>query len=309
MKKPNFICTVLFLGLMIFGSNVVSAQMQIPQNITFVSANGGSDANSCSRSAPCRQIQRGINTVSRGGTVIVLDSGEYSAFTITKSVNVIAEKGVSAIVRIAQGGVGAKIEDDPASPQIITIRGLTFLGRGNNSSEQGIWVVDPITSLTVEDCSITDTFRGIEVYGAGRYAFRNIKVTRSVFSGVVFISSGTVVATIEDSSFEQNGTFGVDLNGSDSSLTVRNSLAAYNPTGFGASGSSKMFVENSLATNNTYGITSSLGATVSVSNSTITHNGTGFRNYSSTFRTFGNNSFANNSVANTVGTILSVSQQ
>lgn len=294
---------------MICGSNVVSAQMLI-QNITFVSANGGSDANSCSRSAPCRQIQRGINNVLRGGTVVVLDSGEYNAFTITKSVNVIAEKGVSAIVRIAQGGAGAKIEDDPASPQIITIRGLTFLGSGNsNSNEQGIWIVAPITSLTVEDCSITDTFRGIYVLGAGRYAFKNIKVTRSVFSGVMFIASdAVVVATIEDSSFEQNGTFGVDLNGSNTTLTVRNSLATYNPTGFGASGSSKMFVENSVATNNTYGITSESGAAVSVSHSTITHNGTGFRNYSSSFRSFGNNSFANNST-NTIGTILSVSQQ
>lgn len=96
--------------------------------------------------------------------------------------------------------------------------------------------------------------------------------------------------------------------GLNTTLTVRNSLASYNPAGFAAS-NGKMFVENSVATNNTYGITSENGATVSVSNSTITFNGTGFRNYSSSFRSFGNNSFANNSFANTVGTILSVSQQ
>lgn len=143
MKKTNFICTVLFVGLMICSSNAVSAQMLI-QNITFVSANGGSDANSCSRSAPCRQIQRGINTVSRGGTVIVLDSGEYNAFTITKSVNVIAEKGVSAIVRIPQNGTGAKIEDDPAGAQIITIRGLTFF-RNRQQQQQRSGHLDRIS--------------------------------------------------------------------------------------------------------------------------------------------------------------------
>jgi hypothetical protein len=299
MKMKNMLFYSIFLVCLLLPA-AVSAQLRV----TFVTASGGSDANACSRSAPCRQIQRGLSTTTRGGTVVVLDSGEYEPFTITQSVSVVAEKGVSAVVGTASAAAGAAIEEDSTSSQIITIRGLTFV-----DSDRGISVDANITSLSVEDCSITGADQGIYVGGSGRYALKNIKVSHTP-SGVIFAPppSLRVVATIDDSRFEQIGGTGVEIGGTNASLTIRNSVATYNVNGFLARSNGKMVVENSIISNNTWGIAAENQGSVSVSHSTISYNGTGIRNSSGTYRTFGNNSFSNNTT-NTSGSVFSVSQQ
>jgi len=60
------------------------------QSRVFVSG-VGSDANPCSRTAPCRTFQQAHNVVSAGGEVVVLDPAGYGQVTITKSVNIIGD--------------------------------------------------------------------------------------------------------------------------------------------------------------------------------------------------------------------------
>lgn len=301
--KNTLFYLIVFISVFALLPAEVSAQVQLVR-VTYVTANGGSDANTCSRTSPCRQIQRALSNTIRGGTVVVLDSGEYDPFTITRSVSVVAERGVSAVVGSTTAAAGAAIDDDGTSAQVITIRGLTFV-----DSDRGISVNATITSLSVEDCSIVASDYGIYTAGAGRFAFKNINVAHTPV-GVRFAPgpSQRVVAVIDDSRFDENGSNGVEISGTVSYLTIRNSIATYNVTGFLATGSSRMAVENSVVANNTTGIKAETSATVSVGHSTVTNNGTGFRNSSSTFRTFGNNSFSNNTT-NLGGTITAVSQQ
>lgn len=303
MRKKSFIRLAVFIFLTVCGFNNARAQVQ---PITFVTANGGSDTNLCTRSAPCRQIQRGVQMTMSGGTVVILDSGDYEVFTITRSVNVIAEKGISAIVGNAHDDAGVTIEEDGAAEQIIELRGLTLTG-----SSQGIRVNASITSLSVEDCSIKAVSYGIYVGSAGRYFFKNIQVAHTDTGLRISSTSGQrIVAVIDDSRFEQLDTTGVVVRGTDTSVTIRNSISTYSPTGFLAAGSGKMSIENSIVNNNTWGISVESSGAANVSNSTITFNGTGIRSSSGgAVRIFGNNRFSNNSVANLSGTIISVSQQ
>src|SRR2546430_13238022 len=61
---------------------------------TFVSGLG-SDANPCTRTAPCRTFQMAHDTVDPNGEVLALDSAGYGTLTITKNVTISAE-GVEA---------------------------------------------------------------------------------------------------------------------------------------------------------------------------------------------------------------------
>lgn len=303
MKTTKFLQTTAILGLIIFGLNNISAQIQA-QRVTYVTANGGSDTNLCTRSAPCRQIQRGVNLALRGGSVIILDSGEYDPFTITKSVTISTEKGITAIVGNAQADTGISIDDDGVNEQIITIRGLTLF-----DSRNGIKINDPVTSLSIEDCTIRGVLYGIHIIGGGRYVLKNIQVSHMDTGVKLAPSAGVrIIMTIDDSRFEQLDTIGVEARGTDTSVTIRNTISTYNPTGFSAISSAKMVIENSIANNNTWGIVADSGGSASVSSSTIDYNGTGLRNYAGTIRSFGNNRFSNNST-NTTGTISTVSQQ
>ena len=42
--------------------------------VTRFGASSGNDANACTRAAPCRTLQRGINVTPVGGELVVLDS-------------------------------------------------------------------------------------------------------------------------------------------------------------------------------------------------------------------------------------------
>lgn len=280
----------------------MSAQA-IALRVAYVTANGGSDTNPCTRSAPCRQVQRALSRTTSGGTVVILDSGEYQDFTITKSVSVNADKGITAVIGNSEANVGATISDGTAPYIQVTLRGLSFVDSGN-----GIIVENQIDTLSVEDCIIKAPLYGILANGAGRYAIKNTQVKHSNYGIWLTTSTGQITATIDDSRFEYIRTVGLFAQ-DNSRVTVRNTVSANNITGFGASNGGKLVLENCSATNNSSeGGSAEQTGYISVSNSTIAHNGIGLNNSGGTLRSFGNNRFSNNST-NLSGTISSVNQQ
>jgi nitrous oxidase accessory protein NosD len=294
--------TLIILSVILLATaHSVSAQA-IALRVAYVTANGGSDTNPCTRSAPCRQVQRGVTRATSGGTVVILDSGEYENFTITKSVSVIADKGISAVIGNSGAYAGATISDGTAPYTQVTLRGLSFV-----DSDNGIIVDSQIDALAVEDCTIRAPLYGIFARGAGRYVIKNTQVKHSNY-GIWFTTTGQITATVDDSRFEYIGTVGVTVQ-DNSRVTVRNTVSANNITGFWASNGGKMVLENCSATNNSSdGVIAEQTGYISVSNSTIAHNGIGFKNSGGTLRSFGNNRFSNNS-PNLSGMISLVNQQ
>src|SRR6266567_614359 len=112
----------------------------------FVSGTG-SDANPCTRMAPCRNFQRGHDVVTAGGEVVALDSAGYGTVSITKSVTLTGD-GVYAGITVTSGdGVYISV----GSSDTVVLRGLTLNGVGGT---------DGISfhaggNLHVENCVVT----------------------------------------------------------------------------------------------------------------------------------------------------------
>src|SRR5215813_4947621 len=90
----------------------------------FVSAKNGLDTGTCPVTAPCRTITYSLTQAGSGGTVNVIDSGNYESFTVNKSITVQAAPGVTAIITRNTPGFGVSIDTD--NIEYVTIRGLTL---------------------------------------------------------------------------------------------------------------------------------------------------------------------------------------
>src|SRR5207247_7322446 len=72
--------TALFLGLATHSANAQASR-------TWVSGTG-SDANPCSRTAPCKTFAGAISKTAPSGEISALDPGGFGAVTITKSITI-----------------------------------------------------------------------------------------------------------------------------------------------------------------------------------------------------------------------------
>ena len=112
----------------------------------FVSG-GGSNANPCSLTLPCRNFDIAIATTAAGGEVIALDSAGYGAFSIAQGVSVIAPPGVYAGISVFSGN-GVTVN---AGTAVVTLRGLTINAQGSTQSGIADFAA---SELHVEHCQV-----------------------------------------------------------------------------------------------------------------------------------------------------------
>src|SRR5579863_4571248 len=114
-------------------------------DIVYVAYNG-LDTHPCTRVFPCKTITHALTVVNAGGQVIIVGSGTYDNFTITKAVTVAAEPGVVAILDVTNGGTGITV--NAGANDRVVIRGLYLNG---HASEQGIYV-ESAGEVSLEEC-------------------------------------------------------------------------------------------------------------------------------------------------------------
>ncbi len=294
-------------------SIVVSAQAETAPYFAFVSAEG-SDTNICTRAAPCREVSRALDVVRAGGTVMIIRSGEYAGFTISKNVSVIAENGVGATIL---GSAEAHVIEigSPDAPHLrVWLRGLRVQATTRDSYD-GVHVGNKIFRLEIENCEFINGHHNLNANADGRYFVKNSQFTKTenplLFDvGIRFGTvNGRIGATVENCHFT-GATLGLvaRLN---SVVTVRNSVAADNQIGFYVEGQgARLFIESSTANNNhDSGVAAYSSGAVRVSNSTITnHRFAGIVNSGGKAHTYGNNRIHNNGTA-TFGTVIHANQQ
>lgn len=146
---------------------------------TFVSG-VGSDANPCSRTAPCKTFAGAISKTAAGGEINVLDPGGFGGVTITKSLSIIAE-GVAAGALVSGTNsivIAAGVNDN------IHLRGLDIEGLGTGLS--GV----RITSAA-----------SVHIAKSTIHGFRS-----GVASGISAApSSGTVRILVSETTIHENG--------------------------------------------------------------------------------------------------------
>jgi hypothetical protein len=180
--------------------------------------------------------------------VIVLDSGGYGPVTITKSIAIVAPRGVYAGISVFSGN-GIRIDGAGID---VTLRGLSINGQGGDI---GVHLTQAST-LVMEDCEIA----GMTQYGVLALAANTkVLVRGSVLrnNGTTGLqTAGTVTATLEGVAAFHNGVSAVTATDG-TRMTVTGSTLASN--GYAAmatsfNGVAAMFVTHSTVADNVFGL-------------------------------------------------------
>ena len=133
-------------------------------------ASDGNDGNPCTLPAPCRLLPAALNAVTSGGEIWMLDSANYNTATVNvnKSVSILAVPGVVGSV-LAIGGPAISIG---ASGLSVALRNVVIAPLAGGGGTDGV-VMTGSSSLTIENCLISNVGRGVKVYGAGQLKMAN----------------------------------------------------------------------------------------------------------------------------------------
>lgn len=250
---------------------------------TFVSAETGADANTCTLGAPCRGFAKALTLTDVGGEIVVLDSGGYGAVVIDKPVSIIAPAGVYAGISVFAGGptAGQGVVVSAGGGEV-TLRGLTI---NNQTGTNGI-AFNSAEALYLDDVIVSGFAAGSGLVAATGAATAGLFIRDSVFrdnaTGIkTGTTSGTLTLGIERAMFERNGK-GADLQGTVRGA-IRRSTFSGGTTGLsaGLSGSgltAKVELRDcTLSDNSSSGVTAIAlsPTTLAVVSSLISGNGTG----------------------------------
>jgi hypothetical protein len=288
----------LFAALMTVA--FVSATPAGAQTRTWVSGTG-SDANPCSRTAPCQTFAGALSKTAAGGQITCLDPSGFGTINITKSITIDCTGTQGSI--LASGTTGVIIN---AAGINVILRNIQ-IDSANNAIGNGIRILNArnvvIDNVTIENFSGTvANGRGITietaVAGVGVQiinsrilnvnnfgihsaptagdvvlAVRNTDILRSGNSAIALINA--TVATINNCMLQQNVGAGVALQNANVTAQISNCDISFNG----------------------FGIANGLGgaSTARLYGNTLTGNGIGVRIDAGSVFTYGNNGIRGNS--------------
>jgi hypothetical protein len=273
----------------------------------------GLDTNPCTRTQPCRTLQRGHDVAAAGDEVQVLDSGEFGPdLAIAKSITISAV-GVSATISHPANSPAVTVNAPGIS---VVLRGLVL--NGSDTGFDGILIEDA-AAVHVENCEIERFFsNGISLTSDDTRMFVSGSSFRDNGSGI-FVDAEAAF-TIVNSRFENNldpaivnsggegsilnttvsgGAGGIYLIGG--TLSVLQTDVSVVPAGafgyayFAFSGN--MTLERCVGRNGAVGLRVGAAGTARISNCTLTNNNIGIENdLGGAVLTRGNNTVIGNGI-------------
>jgi len=267
----------------------------------------GSDANPCSRTAPCKTFAGAISKTASGGEINTLDDAGYGTVTISKPITI---EGGSHISSILNSGVTGVIINTPGANDLVILRNLEINGAG--TGVRGINVI-ACKRLIVENVHIygqsaaSPNGQGIFLGGSTTtqlISIRHCQIDKSSAQGIQSgpTAPGVNVLEVEDSTIEHNAASGVELGGNSSKMTMSHSYVNFN----GGSGvaldnaSADAHIASSYLNFNTIGVSTTNGI-AQLYLSQISHNQISVQVSGGSVQSHGNNAIMNN-VTNTMPT-------
>ncbi|MBD0326246.1 MAG: right-handed parallel beta-helix repeat-containing protein [Pyrinomonadaceae bacterium] len=239
------------------------------QTRTWVSGTG-SDANPCSRSAPCLTFAGAISKTSAGGEISVLDPHSYGPVTITKSITINGEGSLASIL-VGLNGTGITV--NAGASDTVYIKNIDINGAGNGSN--GItWIAGNALILDkVRIYTFTNLGLNVNKSASGFLSMTNSAITNCVAGGLqATTNSGVLRGEIENTKIFgcTNGVKAVV----NTQLTFKNStVSGCGTAGFLATGPSAVLnLQSCTATNNVSGVKTELGGLVRLGQSTVANN-------------------------------------
>jgi hypothetical protein len=281
-----------------------AAPAQAQATRTWVSGTG-SDANPCSRTAPCQTFAGAISKTAINGIINCLDSGAFGTLTITKSISIDCHEQTAGMLASGTTGVSINIAVSANDPlRTVRLRNLNIEGPGlsgtvgTRTGINGIRI-DSANAVFIQDVLVSDfTQRGLSDQRAtgGKLFVKDSVFRNNGQSGIVVLpSSGSTridavfdnvhsvgnglagiaiangaKAMINRSVVSGNVNQGIDSEGAGAETTVNNSVSSSNGTGLVTVGGGILRIRNSDIAFNT---TAASGAWVSFGNNALTGNG------------------------------------
>jgi hypothetical protein len=278
----------------------------------------GSDANPCSRTAPCQTFATAISKTNPGGEIDCLDSGGFGRVDIFHSISIICD-GVGS-GGIAMGAQGDAIDIEAGPSDVIVLSGLDLEGAGI-----GINGVDFQygQTLYVRNCVFRNFTQGGITFGGPSNAppitmvlhvdnttientISNTFNTLPTPSGIMVSPGANAVSITINRSQIASNTYGIIVGGANTTGTVRgvvrDSVVSDNTqngvTASATGGAISLVVDNVAVTDNGNNGLVASGANIGmlVRNSTVSGNGGGLHEANAgVIDSYGNNSVNGNS--------------
>jgi predicted outer membrane repeat protein len=262
----------------------------------FVSAKVGSDVNTCGLASACRTFNRALSFLAAGAELIVLDSGGYGPFVVSRAVSVVVPMGVYAGITASSGDavtVSADVSD------LVTLRGLTINSQGGTN---GIRFVSG-GELDVESCSVIGFSDGIRAEGPGGLSIRDTQLRNATSEAVHLLPPSPAQAALLRCRIEDSGS-GLSLSAAGSASLVDSVVSGNSGSAISCS-AGEISVADCLITGNGTGAAASGTGTVRISDSCVTDNTTGLaQSGSGTLLSRGDNTVEGNG-ANHTGSVSS----
>jgi hypothetical protein len=264
----------------------ISAPAHAQATRTWVSG-VGSDADPCSRTAPCKTFAGAISKTAINGIINCIDSGAYGTVTIIHSITIDCHDVFASSLASIDGNVGSTINiaaGDPKDPlRTVRLRNIDISGIGAGMT--GISIISA-TAVILEDMEIT----GFVKQGINDVRAEAMGSTLSIKNSVIANNAGpgiaagaqmntlvldnvqsnknayglalakTNTATIARSVFSHNATAGIEVDPA-GGLMLDSSIVSYNQTGISASGGAVAFANSDIVYNQTAisGVTNTFG--------------------------------------------------
>jgi hypothetical protein len=262
---------------------------------TFVSTTG-SDSNPCSITAPCRHFSAAVAVTSAGGEVDALDAGAYGSFTISQAITIDGQGW--SYVAPPNGGNGITINAVSGNVTLsgISLNGVGTTGTNGIVFNSGSSLT--VTNCVVQnfpndggpDFTTGDGILMQPTSGAISFLIANTILSNNGFAGFIYLPpSGSATANgVIDHVIANNNRNGISFDtisgGGSTTVAISNSIASDNAVdGIGAENDASplaVSIDNSSANSNTTGFSAggtpkvSLGRSVATSNVTGIVNGT-----------------------------------
>lgn len=288
---------------------LVGAPAFAAPNVIYVSGKGN-DANACDTIAlPCLTLQASHNKVAAGGTVVIVDGGNYKPLVIKKAIAIVNESaGVADIEQTAVAGDAIVVA--AGASDVVQLRGLSL--DGANLAAAGVRLKSA-GSLHIADCVARRfTSAGFLIAPATKTALLLDNTTSSANTiGLDIVpADGSVKGVVENSRFYNNRSFGLHVRGA-TAVTVVGGFASENGVGVAAAGGAALMARDATASNNkTAGFAAAdKGTVLRLAHSVASGNGTGvYASGGSQAESYSDNNLRGNGVA-VSGAFLAVAQQ
>jgi hypothetical protein len=284
------------------------------QSRTWV-AGAGNDANPCSFTAPCKTFAGAISKTALNGEINCVDSGAYSAVTITKSITIDCHENFAGVLSAGTNGVTIPFDNFiTAGETRKTVRLRNININGADTGANGIRITGAAgaagSEVFIEDVLIDGHFagtaRGItdERSGGGKLFISNTTIRNNGGSGIVVLpASGStrIDVAMENVRSKNNGNSGVSINNGAKATIWMSVFTGNQNNGIDVEGAgAEANVDNSVSSNNgNTGVFTLNGGIVRLSNTNIGFNASGISGSTSSFT---NSRISGNGAAGTAPT-------